>query len=76
SHPAFTGISRAYLGARGRAPRGRRAALVALGAEGDDLTDTERLLAVDDEDADEAQIHAAAGKACTTSAVSAATRTA
>ncbi|MGW7692059.1 hypothetical protein ACWGMA_24885 [Streptomyces asiaticus] len=54
----------------------RRAALVALGAEGDDLTDTERLLAVDDEDADEAQIHAAAGKACTTSAVSAATRTA
>ncbi|MFD8092376.1 hypothetical protein [Streptomyces malaysiensis] len=38
----------------------RRAALVALGAEGDDLTDAERLLAVDDEDADEAQIHAAA----------------
>ncbi|MFI9391915.1 hypothetical protein ACIG53_13640 [Streptomyces bauhiniae] len=37
----------------------RRAALVALGAEGDDLTDAERLLAVDD-DADEAQIQAAA----------------
>ena len=38
----------------------RRAALVALGAEGDDLVDAERLLAVDDEDADEAQIQAAA----------------
>ncbi|MBZ4016243.1 hypothetical protein CCS38_10920 [Streptomyces purpurogeneiscleroticus] len=32
----------------------------ALGAEGDDLVDAERLLAVDDEDADEAQIQAAA----------------
>ncbi|MGV9760444.1 hypothetical protein ACWDUC_32150 [Streptomyces tricolor] len=38
----------------------RRAALVALGAEGDDLVDAERLLAVDDEAADEAQIQAAA----------------
>ncbi|MGQ4490871.1 hypothetical protein ACN6LM_001759 [Streptomyces sp. SAS_281] len=38
----------------------RRAALVALGAEGDDLVDAERLLAVDDEDADEAQVQAAA----------------
>ncbi|MFI0819808.1 hypothetical protein ACH4TX_27075 [Streptomyces sp. NPDC021098] len=38
----------------------RRAALVALGAEGDDLVDAERLLAVDDEDADEAQIRSAA----------------
>lgn len=38
----------------------RRAALVALGAEGDDLVDAERLLAVDDEDADETQIQAAA----------------
>jgi hypothetical protein len=38
----------------------RRAALVSLGAEGDDLVDAERLLAVDDEDADEAQISAAA----------------
>ncbi|MER6610144.1 hypothetical protein ABT282_30600 [Streptomyces sp. NPDC000927] len=38
----------------------RRAALVALGAEGEDLADAERLLAVDDQDADEAQIQAAA----------------
>ncbi|MFE4535825.1 hypothetical protein ACFRKB_12170 [Streptomyces scopuliridis] len=38
----------------------RRGALVALGAEGDDLVDAERLLAVDDEDADEAQIQSAA----------------
>ncbi|WP_405803370.1 hypothetical protein [Streptomyces sp. NBC_01187] len=38
----------------------RRAALVALGAEGDDLTDAEQLLAVHEEDADEAQIQAAA----------------
>ncbi|MEU9188224.1 hypothetical protein AB0D14_27545 [Streptomyces sp. NPDC048484] len=38
----------------------RRAALVSLGAEGDDLVDAERLLAVDDEDADESQISAAA----------------
>ncbi|RYJ28807.1 hypothetical protein CU044_2568 [Streptomyces sp. L-9-10] len=38
----------------------RRAALVALGAEGDELVDAERLLAVDDEDADEAQIQSAA----------------
>lgn len=38
----------------------RRGALVALGAEGDDLVDAERLLAVDDEDADEAQFQAAA----------------
>lgn len=38
----------------------RRAALVALGAEGDDLVDAERLLAVDDEDADEAQVQSAA----------------
>ncbi|MET8681841.1 hypothetical protein ABZW18_30735 [Streptomyces sp. NPDC004647] len=38
----------------------RRAALVSLGAEGDDLVDAERLLAVDDEDADEAQISTAA----------------
>ncbi|MFI2258928.1 hypothetical protein [Streptomyces tubercidicus] len=38
----------------------RRAALVALGAAGDDLVDAERLLAVDDEDADEAQIQSAA----------------
>ncbi|MFF4051963.1 hypothetical protein ACFYZ5_35505 [Streptomyces chartreusis] len=38
----------------------RRAALVALGAEGDDLLDAERLLAVEDEDADEAQIQSAA----------------
>ncbi|MEU3973399.1 hypothetical protein [Streptomyces bacillaris] len=38
----------------------RRAALVALGAGGDDLVDAERLLAVDDEDADEAQIQSAA----------------
>ena len=32
---------------------------MALGAEGEDLADAERLLAVDDEDADEAQIQAA-----------------
>ncbi|MEU6256300.1 hypothetical protein [Streptomyces sp. NPDC047043] len=38
----------------------RRAALMALGAEGDDLVDAERLLAVEDEDADEAQVQAAA----------------
>ncbi|MGW3031204.1 hypothetical protein ACWDCB_08200 [Streptomyces sp. NPDC001178] len=38
----------------------RRGALVALGAEGEDLLDAERLLAVDDEDADETQIQAAA----------------
>lgn len=38
----------------------RRAALVALGASGDDLVDAERLLATDDEDADEGQISAAA----------------
>ncbi|MEK2478879.1 hypothetical protein [Streptomyces noursei] len=38
----------------------RRAALVALGASGEDLVDAERLLATDDEDADEAQIQAAA----------------
>ncbi|MFK0279835.1 hypothetical protein ACIQVL_05080 [Streptomyces sp. NPDC090499] len=38
----------------------RRAALVALGAVGDDLVDAERLLAVDEEDADEAQIQSAA----------------
>ncbi|MGW0992021.1 hypothetical protein ACWD5V_01610 [Streptomyces sp. NPDC002523] len=38
----------------------RRAVLVALGAEGDDLLDAERLLALDDEDADEAQIQSAA----------------
>ncbi|MEU6147628.1 hypothetical protein ABZ848_45675 [Streptomyces sp. NPDC047081] len=38
----------------------RRAALVALGAEDDDLLDAERLLALDDEDADEAQIQSAA----------------
>jgi hypothetical protein len=38
----------------------RRGALVALGAEGDDLVDAERLLAVSDEDADEAQVQAAA----------------
>ncbi len=38
----------------------RRGALVALGAEGDDLVDAERLLAVDDEDADEAQVQSAA----------------
>lgn len=38
----------------------RRAVLVALGAEGDGLVDAERLLAVDDEDADETQIQAAA----------------
>ncbi|MFF4802336.1 hypothetical protein ACFY1U_28690 [Streptomyces sp. NPDC001351] len=38
----------------------RRGALVALGAEGDDLVDAERLLAVDDEDADETQIQSAA----------------
>ncbi|MFF2650458.1 hypothetical protein [Streptomyces sp. NPDC058045] len=38
----------------------RRAALVALGAEGDDLLDAERLLSVDDEDAGEAQFQAAA----------------
>jgi len=38
----------------------RRAALVALGAQGDDLVDAERLLAVDDEDADEAQFQSAA----------------
>jgi hypothetical protein len=38
----------------------RRGALVALGAEGEDLVDAERLLAVDDEDADEAQIQSAA----------------
>ncbi|MDX3224542.1 hypothetical protein [Streptomyces sp. ME19-01-6] len=37
----------------------RRAVLVALGAKGDDLTDAERLLAADDE-ADEAQVTAAA----------------
>ncbi|MDN0193899.1 hypothetical protein [Streptomyces sp. S.PNR 29] len=37
----------------------RRAALVALGASGEDLTDAERLLATED-DADEAQIQAAA----------------
>ncbi|MGW3118524.1 hypothetical protein ACWDBW_15535 [Streptomyces sp. NPDC001107] len=38
----------------------RRGALVALGAEGEDLVDAERLLAVDDEDADETQIQSAA----------------
>ncbi|MFE0190703.1 hypothetical protein [Streptomyces sp. NPDC058989] len=38
----------------------RRAALVSLGASGDDLVDAERLLATDDGDADEAQISAAA----------------
>lgn len=38
----------------------RRAALVGLGAKGDDLVDAERLLAVDDEDADETQIQSAA----------------
>ncbi|MFE0130183.1 hypothetical protein ACFWY6_01075 [Streptomyces sp. NPDC059037] len=38
----------------------RRAALVALGAEGDDLVDAERLLTLDDDDADEAQIQSAA----------------
>ncbi|WP_407286443.1 hypothetical protein [Streptomyces sp. BP-8] len=38
----------------------RRAALVSLGAEGDDLVDAERLLAVDDEDAEEPQFQAAA----------------
>ncbi|MGW3121383.1 hypothetical protein ACWDBW_30240 [Streptomyces sp. NPDC001107] len=38
----------------------RRAALVALGAEGEDLVDAERLLATDDEDADAAQIQTAA----------------
>jgi hypothetical protein len=38
----------------------RRGALVALGAEGDDLVDAERLLAVDNEDADETQIQSAA----------------
>ncbi|MGW3101343.1 hypothetical protein [Streptomyces sp. NPDC001100] len=38
----------------------RRGALVALGAEGDDLADAERLLAVGDEDADEAQVQSAA----------------
>ncbi|MGW7572402.1 hypothetical protein [Streptomyces sp. NPDC054765] len=38
----------------------RRAALVSLGAEGNDLVDAERLLAVDDEDAEEPQIQAAA----------------
>ncbi|MER5543009.1 hypothetical protein ABT072_11305 [Streptomyces sp. NPDC002589] len=37
----------------------RRAALVALGASGDDLTDAERLLVTDD-DADDSQIQAAA----------------
>ncbi|MEU0839546.1 hypothetical protein ABZ370_08750 [Streptomyces sp. NPDC005962] len=38
----------------------RRAAAVALGAEGVDLVDAERLLAVDDEDPDELQIQSAA----------------
>ncbi|MGP8301978.1 hypothetical protein ACTPOK_29475 [Streptomyces inhibens] len=38
----------------------RRAALVSLGAEGDDLVDAERLLALDDEEAEEPQIQAAA----------------
>ncbi len=38
----------------------RRAALVALGASGEDLVDAERLLATDDEDADDAQVQAAA----------------
>ncbi|WP_425834151.1 hypothetical protein [Streptomyces fractus] len=38
----------------------RRSALVALGASGEDLTDAERLLAIDDEDTDEAQVQAAA----------------
>ncbi len=38
----------------------RRAALVALGASGEDLVDAERLLATDDEDADDTQIQAAA----------------
>lgn len=42
----------------------RRAALVALGAEGEDLVDAEHLLAVDDEDADEAQIQSAAEALC------------
>ncbi|MDI3406274.1 hypothetical protein [Streptomyces cavernicola] len=37
-----------------------RAPLVALGAEGDDLVDAERLLTVEDDDADEAQIESAA----------------
>ena len=37
-----------------------RAALVALGEKVDGLMDSERLLTVDDEDADEAQIQAAA----------------
>ncbi|MFE7115648.1 hypothetical protein ACFU99_09525 [Streptomyces sp. NPDC057654] len=38
----------------------RRAALVALGSHGEDLVDAERLLAVDDEDAGEAQFQSAA----------------
>lgn len=38
----------------------RRAALVAFGAAGEDLADAEKLLATDDETADEAQISAAA----------------
>lgn len=38
----------------------RRAALVALGASGDDLVDAERLLTTGEEDADDAQIQAAA----------------
>ncbi|MEU7640908.1 hypothetical protein AB0C11_33405 [Streptomyces sp. NPDC039016] len=38
----------------------RRAALVALGASGDDLVDAERLLVSDDEEADEVQVQAAA----------------
>ncbi|MFF8928959.1 hypothetical protein ACF1AO_16970 [Streptomyces longwoodensis] len=38
----------------------RRAALVALGAESDESVDAERLLAVDEEGADEAQIQSAA----------------
>ncbi|MFF4362122.1 hypothetical protein [Streptomyces sp. NPDC001604] len=44
---------------RKRAALGR-AALVALGAEGEDLVDAERLLATDDKDADTAQIQAPA----------------
>ncbi|MFB6604249.1 hypothetical protein ACFCXR_38000 [Streptomyces noursei] len=38
----------------------RRAALVSMGASGDDLADAERLLVTDDEDVDEAQVQAAA----------------
>ncbi|WP_406172121.1 hypothetical protein [Streptomyces sp. NBC_00996] len=60
SEREFQAARREELAAERERAALRRAALVSLGAEGDDLVDAERLLAVDDEDADESQISAAA----------------